>query len=345
MNLNETINYNLYFQALQNRPPMVDYPPLDLYVELTNHCNLRCRMCANPTVMVRKRGFMERNLFTRLLAHIQDKIRYLRLFLFGEATLHPEFALFLKEAKDRGFSALLDSNLVGVSPELLSSLVDLQLDTLRISLDAIDNDQYRLIKGKDAYDQVMQAIQQLIDLRRKKGSVKPYLILQCIQMPENASTINSFKEIYAHLGVDFIDVVSYLNLKDRLKQNNGLAKGDPSALCYQPWRHLAITWDGRVTPCCQDFNCQMELGRFPDDSLFEFWNGEKLQCIRHNLVEHSFSDSSLFCKGCNCLYGSPVDQPDLSFVTIYEVLYPHRELISPQAWQGIEQERRKISPF
>jgi len=343
--LTETRNYRLYFQALQNRPPTVAYSPLDLYIELTNHCNLRCRMCPNPSEMIRKRGFMEWNLFIRLLAHIQGKIKYLRLFLFGEATLHPEFIPFLKEAKDRGFSVLLDSNLVGVSSELLASLVDLQLNTLRISLDAVNNEQYRLIKGKDAYNQVMQAIRQLIDIRQEKGSVNPYLILQCIQMTENTSTINVFKEIYAHLGIDFINVVRYLNLKERVKQSNGAAKGDPSALCYQPWRHLAITWDGRVTPCCQDFDCKMELGRFPENDLFELWNGEKLKRIRSDLIEHSFSDLSSFCQNCNCLHGNLAGQSDLSFVTIYEILYPHRDLISPQVWQKIEQERRKISPF
>ena len=65
-------------------------PPM-LSVELTNHCNLRCGYCTNPTSL-RARGIMGEATFARLVNELQvGGVYFVGLCGNGEPTLHPRF--------------------------------------------------------------------------------------------------------------------------------------------------------------------------------------------------------------------------------------------------------------
>lgn len=292
-------NFQKYFRSLLERPFELDYPPLDIYIELTNHCNLRCTMCPNPTQMKRKRGFMDKNLYRDILHQIYKKVKYLRLFLFGEATIHPQFIDFLQYARNMDFSILVDSTLYGIDKELLKAFVDLGLNHLRISLDATNRSTYQQIKGRDGWDQINESLNFLISYKQKKNATYPYIILQCIKMGKNSTDAEQFEEYYKNTGANRIELVNYINLKERIReksihQTNTIETGNLSNLCYQPWRHLAITWSGQVTPCCQDYDCLMEVGKISDSSIFDIWNGQLMKQIRKDRKKQVLSQLQFF---------------------------------------------------
>ena len=46
--------------------------------------------------------------------------------------------------------------------------------------------------------------------------------------------------------------------------------------CAQIWQRLFVWWDGKVTPCCNDYEQKMLLGDANTDSLHEIWKGPQL---------------------------------------------------------------------
>ena len=80
--------------------------PEELFVELTNACNLRCVMCPR-TSSSRKVGFMEPALFRKIV----DEAAHFSFCLLlphgmGEALLHPRWQDLVGYASDRGLSPI-----------------------------------------------------------------------------------------------------------------------------------------------------------------------------------------------------------------------------------------------
>jgi radical SAM protein with 4Fe4S-binding SPASM domain len=65
-------------------------------------------------------------------------------------------------------------------------------------------------------------------------------------------------------------------------------------LCNAPFRNLYFATDGNVYACC--YNQKFVLGKFPENSIKEIWNGETIQKLRENIKNF---DLSAGCKECN----------------------------------------------
>jgi len=66
----------------------VDHFPYQIYIELTNNCNLSCDFCARK-IMQRKSGFMDESLFKKIIDEISliRPYAHIQLFGIGESTL------------------------------------------------------------------------------------------------------------------------------------------------------------------------------------------------------------------------------------------------------------------
>src|SRR3989339_1546866 len=76
--------------------------PNNLMIEVTNACNLSCKMCYHKN-MKRKIGFMTANLFTKVIDQaVALGIENVGMYTVGEAFLHPKIFDFIKIAKQKG---------------------------------------------------------------------------------------------------------------------------------------------------------------------------------------------------------------------------------------------------
>jgi sulfatase maturation enzyme AslB (radical SAM superfamily) len=53
--------------------------------------------------------------------------------------------------------------------------------------------------------------------------------------------------------------------------------------CTQPFRQLVLSWDGSAPLCCYDWVDRYVIGKFPEQSLEEIWNGRPMQVARQLL--------------------------------------------------------------
>ena len=83
--------------------------------------------------------------------------------------------------------------------------------------------------------------------------------------------------------------------------------------CYAPFSSLYFTQNGNVIACCQ--NRMYLLGRYPENSIQEIWQGEKINSLRKNMRNQDLSH------GCfNC---DPLDKNNFKLNQQYDFLRKH----------------------
>ena len=79
--------------------------PLLVDIELASICNLKCPMCYTITDVFKQKvtkGFIDWDLYTKIIDEIKDDVCAIRLSLRGESALHKKFLDCVKYAKDAG---------------------------------------------------------------------------------------------------------------------------------------------------------------------------------------------------------------------------------------------------
>ena len=64
------------------------YGPLKMHVEPTSFCNLRCPMCPQSVGANATNGFMEMDLFNKIIDEARHFTREINLFFRGESLMH-----------------------------------------------------------------------------------------------------------------------------------------------------------------------------------------------------------------------------------------------------------------
>lgn len=69
-----------------------------------------------------------------------------------------------------------------------------------------------------------------------------------------------------------------------LSEYNKLRGKDKIRLCYAPYQSLTFKPDGCVYACFD--NIRKKLGEYPQNSIAEIWNGEKIKKLRERIAKH-----------------------------------------------------------
>ena len=187
---------------------------IHINLELTDHCNIRCKMCSQSMrddAHGGPKNFMAWDTWRRSLqglADIEDDVHLCPHWL-GEPTIHPQFDKFVEYAfginlNNRLFREFkLHTNAV-VFPEQRSRLL-LRLanaagqkeDTFRFihfSVDAHSPEVYAEVKGADKGLQVRKNIERFLTLRDALNLSWPRVTLAFVVQPGNAFEARDFLE-------------------------------------------------------------------------------------------------------------------------------------------------------
>ena len=67
--------------------------------------------------------------------------------------------------------------------------------------------------------------------------------------------------------------------------------------CPLLWYYMSIRWDGRVVPCCRDYDNHEILGDITKESLMDIWNGKRFQALRKEHLAGKY-ENSVLCGRC-----------------------------------------------
>ena len=248
-------------------------------LELTNHCNLRCTICPVNTTMRRAKGYMDPDLFRRVIDE-NPQIHFVLAFQWGEPLLHPNFFELVRYAKDRGVSTMITSNGTHLTPENRRKLLECGLTRITFSVDG-DSETHRAIRSYDL-ETLRRDVKTFVAERDAAGS--PLKI--DVSMVVDAATEHALPTFRAewHGVVDRVQAIPRLVAERR------------TLPCRELWRgSLVVLWDGRVTVCCVDSEGLLQVGDARRDRLLEVWNGEAIRRLRGS---HAEGDFPPLCANC-----------------------------------------------
>jgi radical SAM protein with 4Fe4S-binding SPASM domain len=267
--------------------PLIAGMPVSVSVELTNHCNLRCPECASGSdLMRRERGFMDIDLFRKLIGELRPYLYYINLYFQGESMLHPQFMSFPGIAGE--VYSVVSTNGHFLNAGNSQKLIVSGLKKLIVSLDGMDQETYSKYRAGGDISRVISGIKNIADARSKyRSSLK--LEIQFLVNKYNECQISDArrfaKEAGARLKLKSMQLINTQDIENWLpsvkrfrryikKGNTFIIRSSLPKRCMRLWFNPVITWDGKVLPCCFDKDAQFIMGDLNTESFKSIWNSK-----------------------------------------------------------------------
>ena len=189
-----------YFEAVQSERTAEAAPPVCLYLEVTNRCNLLCETCPRTFEDLEPPADMGWELFTSIIGQVPDIARVV-LHGVGEPMLVKHLPEMIRYLKARGIYTLFNTNGTLLTPKRQRELIETGLDELRVSLDAADAKTFLAVRGKDFFDRIVKNISSLTNLQRAMGAEKPLVSMWLTGLKETIGQLPDFVRLAAQIGV------------------------------------------------------------------------------------------------------------------------------------------------
>jgi MoaA/NifB/PqqE/SkfB family radical SAM enzyme len=150
--------------------------PDELYLEITNRCNLRCRTCPQFFGMAERFHDMSWERFIAITDQF-PRLRRVVLHGIGEPLLHPDLGRMVRHLKSRGAYVLFNSNGLLLRGRKAAGLAASGLDELRISIDGGTPETYRAVRGVDGFDRILGNLRRFEQVKRALDATTPRVSL------------------------------------------------------------------------------------------------------------------------------------------------------------------------
>ena len=179
---------------------VVDRPPVCLYLEVTNRCNLLCQTCP--------RTFFDREPLKSLtleefisIAEQFPQMQRALLHGIGEPLLNRELSEIIAYLKGRDVEVIINSNGTLLSPAWQANLINSGLDEYRCSIDGAKDETYARIRGANLLPKLKKGLEGLVRTKERLGSTTPRISIWCVGTRENLGELPDLVHLAARLGV------------------------------------------------------------------------------------------------------------------------------------------------
>lgn len=288
--------------------------PHTFIIEPSAHCNLRCPQCpVGLQTLLRPQGNMSYDDFRRIIDEIGDYTWLLLLFFQGESFINPDIVRMIDYAYEKKIFTTISTNGTRLaSPKFAEELAASNLGRLILSIDGASEETYTIYRQAGHFDRVIRGVRQFMEARKKLGKSWPQADLQFIVMRHNEHEMQEIKALGKSLGVDRVifkspQIYDFENAEQTLPKNPRYRryekvdgqyrlKGSYSGYCKKIWYGSAMTWEGKVIPCCFDKDADFVLGDIKENTFDAIWDGEDYQGFRTMVRDNR--DSIDMCRNC-----------------------------------------------
>ena len=286
--------------------PKPHYPkPHLIEIAVYEWCNRECKFCGFYTFKQKVKEINSINL--QLIKKIAEDLKTwyynprINFSTFGEPFLHNEFPeiirIFRKTLPNCYLSAFTNTDTLKTKTKLdikkIKNIFDCGLNHL--GLDCYD--------GKQQVEEYMRVVSLLKDFtvqnfenckipiyHKHKPKTKLITIIPCYKKQKGIRKRHN-------MGGNVDTTVA-----KSIGETIGEVKNPLKKMCTRPFRDLIIRYDGTVNICCNDWQNEFIVGKFPEHSLKEIWEGKKLMQVREQLQQKI----RLFkpCNKCNYYGGT-----------------------------------------
>lgn len=199
-------------------------PPVCLYLETTNRCNLLCQHCPRTFASVERPA----DLSFEKMKMIVDQVPNLKravLHGIGEPLINKELPQMIRYLKDRGVYVLFNSNGTMLYAHVQQQLIDCGLDEYRISLDAADAETFTQVRGLPRFNLIVKNVREFVVLQKEVGASLPRLSLWLVGLKETLDQLKAFVLLAKDMGVGEVYLQRLVFFDDH-QNGQGLARPD-----------------------------------------------------------------------------------------------------------------------
>lgn len=247
-----------------------------VYVEITNICNMNCSFCHGHSRAPRQ---MTEGEYARVLEQLSGKTQYIYHHLMGEPLTHPLLPRFIQMARQADFRPMLTTNgtLLDTRGE---PLLDKGLHKVNISLHSFEGDRpdfhRQYIEKIAAFSEKANQAGTIISLRLwnngfDNGKNQITLSLLQEQLPGQWSENTRGYRIRDRLFLEWGDRFDWPDL-------NAPNYGNQVS-CYGLRHQFGILSDGTVVPCCLDSEGSIALGNVFREDLADILSSPRAKAI------------------------------------------------------------------
>ncbi len=271
--------------------------PFTLLIEPTGLCNFRCIQCfqsiRDESYFTQTRMHMPLERFRRIIEQLKawegEKLKVLKLSLYGEPLLCHDFPEMLKIAREADIADRIEttSNVSLLTPEIAAAMVAQQLDYLRVSVYAADPTRHKEVTQSPIMPaQIHENLRILQEIKRKTGSTRPFVSPKMLESygEENERFLAMYKDVGDELYLDkphnWIQVEDVAFVDKYYQEKSDSAKADfqknstPKIACPMAFTTMAVRANGDAAPCCVDFIGGTNLGNVDETPLRALWESK-----------------------------------------------------------------------
>jgi len=271
--------------------------PIALQIEVTNYCNFNCYSCPRENLK-RKLGYMDYDLYKKIINENKDFLETVLLFHMGEPLLHKDIAKMVAHAKSNHIKTVIFTNGYLLTEENAIKLIDAKLDLLVISFDGIKKETYETVRAGSNQDVVLNNISCVLKQIKLKNS-KLKIQLHFVVSDKTQNELKEFTSYFKKVGIKSIRIKPLINTGG-ISKTLGATHHTRTNPCMMLWREPVIGWDGTMFPCCVDLVGEKSLGHLDSDSesVMNLWNSKSAQLMRANHKNKKFQKEKI-CFCCN----------------------------------------------
>lgn len=268
-------------------------------VEFTNVCNFRCPICPvsyrkkngiQPAgaPYERKFGYMSEETFVRVLSECQRIARTVELSFFGEQTLHASYLQMLSSMKDRSFKLETNTNMSRVNRDTMDTWVDVDMDLVRISLDAVTSSVFNRARPGDVFDMEGNRVPQERRLETVNNKVREWLSrpdhrpTRLVYVKSSNNDAENEKDKFVEYWKGQLGPMDQILCKRVLTYGGKVLDEEVRSGQCNVWEqgYLVIDHKGNVSPCNLDINMDLQLGNVMDASIESLYYSQKSENLK-----------------------------------------------------------------
>jgi len=256
---------------------------------------------------------MRMELYKKIITEGKNHFSGIILCLAGEPFLHQQLSEMVKYAKQNEIGVMLSTNGTIMTPEIYKNIIAAGIDWINFSFDGCSAKIYEKIRVGGNFEKTIQNIVDFLKIKKQlKSKVK--VEIQILIMDERGQkdfdkNIFAFKKRFTGLPLDNIQFrkpstwggILYGTDKYEYKK-----LGKTYSPCSYLWSSMHFLWDGTVVACTTDFWGENALGKFPEQSIKQIWNGKKFQNFRKAMLEKKYQSYFKYCDKCDSLWSERI---------------------------------------
>jgi MoaA/NifB/PqqE/SkfB family radical SAM enzyme len=187
--------------------------PLEMFLEISNLCDLKCAMCVQfsalnarrfESLRATDRGFFE---MEAISDHLEDALAHalvVHCFGYGEPTLHPQFRSLVEFLA--GFEVQIDffTNGMHLDDALCDFLVDSKVHQVTISFSGATAEAYENIYLGGDFQRVLGGMSRLDAVKKARRSPYPIIEVNSLAFRDHVQAFEPFVELMAAHGANVV---------------------------------------------------------------------------------------------------------------------------------------------